>query len=72
MNIRYWIYTGTPGVAKIHRSSCGHCLDGKGGGQKAEHIGAFWYGFYATKGAALDAAEAGGWELQEDGCMRWE
>ena len=44
MTVRYWIYTGTPGVAKIHRSTCGHCLDGKGGGQKAEHIGDYWYG----------------------------
>ena len=38
-SLRYWIYTGNSGVAKIHRSDCGNCKDGKGATQIADHIG---------------------------------
>lgn len=67
---RFWIYVGTQGIAKMHRSGCGHCKDGKGGGQEAEHIGDAWYGFYAAVGAAIDAGESTGFKVEHDQCMK--
>ena len=69
--LRYWIYTGTPNVAMIHRSDCGHCNDGKGQAKKAGHIADLWYGFYPTKGTAIDAGVSLGGDVVEDVCMNW-
>lgn len=70
---RYWIYTGTSGVSVLHRSDCGNCGDGKGRfpGTVTHHIAPDWYGFYATRGAAIDAAASLGNEVREDVCMNW-
>ena len=69
MNYRYWIYAGVAGVATIHRSDCGHCDDA---GMSAGQIKEWWYGFYATRGAALDAARTlGGARVNWDRCMDW-
>ena len=56
-NIRYWLYTGNAGYGVIHKSSCAWCNNGKGIKSDIDHIAPGWYGFYATKGAAVDAAE---------------
>ena len=69
--LRYWIYTGTPGVVMLHRSDCGRCKDGKGPVQDADHIGFNWYGFYPTRGTAIDAAASLGQKVSEDVCMNW-
>ena len=69
--LQYWIYTGTPSVAMIHRSDCGNCNGGKGKIQKVGHIGDYWYGFYPTRGNAIDAAASLGGEVREDVCVSW-
>ena len=69
---RYWLYTGTPGVTTLHRSDCGNCGDGKGRiPGTTTHIAQDWYGFYATRGAAIDAAASLGNQVREDVCMTW-
>ena len=69
---RYWLYVGNPGVAMLHRSDCGRCNDGRGNRPDNDHTKVNWYGFYATRGAADDAARSGGWELSEDICISWD
>ena len=70
--VRYWMYVGEWGVARIHRSDCGQCVDGKGPFQRAPHIGRDWYGFYPTRGTAIDAATATGYNIDEHLCVNWD
>ena len=70
--LRYWIYIGVSGTATVHRSDCGHCNDGKGRESRAAHIETHWYGFYATRGAAIDAVDILGYQLNEDVCVSWD
>ena len=69
---RYWIYTGAPEQVTIHRSDCGFCDDGHGGTQRAEHIGLDWWGFYPTRGSALDAAISIDRKVVKHVCVGWD
>ena len=52
---------------------CGHLQRRQG--QRVEsrsHWETHWYGFYATRGAAIDAVDILGYQLNEDVCVSWD
>lgn len=70
--VRYWIYIGVGGTGTVHRSDCGHCNDGRGRDKTAQPVAEMWRGFYATRGAAIDAVDILGYEVNEDSCVSWD
>ena len=57
--MRFWVcVTEGSATGVVHKHSCESCNDGKGILEGVVHIGGGWHGPYATRGAAIDAADA--------------
>ena len=68
---QYWLNTGGHKPI-IHMAACNLCRDGKGIVSSVSHIANGWYGFYATYGAAVDAAHSKGYKEASIGeCCRY-
>lgn len=60
--LKYWVNIGTAGRAMIHVEQCMNA----GGDPHSLRTSNTWYGPYATRGAAIDAALATGRKVVED------
>ena len=62
---RYWLNIGSPKFGVVH---VGTCAMRAGGDPEKGHFPGNWLGFYASRGAAIDAALATGRQAWEGLC----
>ena len=66
---RYWLYLTSPTAARIHREDCTSCTPTSLDDEATPPVN--WYGFYATRGAAYDAARVKREKVLDCSCMKW-